>query len=252
MSATSEDHPRGPDPVDVTSAVLALGGEEVVVPEANTALAFVLAPGLSAVAGSAVYVLFSVQRPMVPVSQTFGDALVLLGPLASVGYLTALIVAVPVLLLLPERARSAFALVVPLAGAIAAAPWLALLPPWRSRPSDCAFLLIPFALGCVRGDRLPAHPASPRPDRPGRRGGKRFSGPRGPDRRAMARVKRHRPTRAPPRRCRRRTRRRARGERWPACPAASLRLRPPGMPISQAAVAPPDGRASEAARTTGG
>lgn len=127
-------------------------------PRCHTARAFLLAPGIAALVGalaSSVTVFSPSSHDLMGHSLGLEGSLVLsliLGAaFAVVGYATAAVVAVPIYLVLPERARSAFAVVVPLAGAIAATPWLLGAAPWAGSHRDLIWAEIAFALGAVGG-----------------------------------------------------------------------------------------------------
>ena len=113
----------------------------------RTALAFLLAPGAAAVAGAIVAGLVLGDGR----SLGTGAFVFLVLAFAVVGYPTAAVFGVPLYLALTERARKTVALVVPLAGAVAAGPWLVGALAVKSRHADFSMAETAFALGCVAG-----------------------------------------------------------------------------------------------------
>ena len=127
-------------------------------PRCHTARAFLLAPGIAALVGalvSAATVFSPSSHDLMGGSPGLEGSLelslLLAAAFAVVGYATAAVVGVPIYLVLPERARSAFAVVVPLAGVIAAAPWFLGAAPWAGGHRDLTWAEIAFALGAVGG-----------------------------------------------------------------------------------------------------
>ena len=131
---------------------------EAEAPRRHTARAFLLAPGIAALVG-ALASLATVCSPSshgimggpLGLGASFELAFFLAVAFAVVGYATAAVIGMPIYLVLPERARSAFAVVVPLAGAIAASPWFLGAAPWRGGDHDLTWVGIAFALGAVAG-----------------------------------------------------------------------------------------------------
>ena len=129
-------------------------------PGRHTARAFLLAPGIAALLGASALP-FTVLSPSstdmmgypIGLEGSLVGALFMAVAFALVGYATAAVIGVPIFLVLPEKARGAFAVVVPLAGAIAAAPWVLVAAPWREGRHDfaMAFAVVAFALGVVAG-----------------------------------------------------------------------------------------------------
>ena len=114
--------------------------------ELRTGLAFLLSPGIAALLGPVTLLLFPEEGYRLDI-----DFYVFLAfCFAVVGYLTALILAVPIYLALPEGARVA-SVVVPLAGVLAAAPWM--LGSALSKGSSPEYIAVPiaFGLGCIGG-----------------------------------------------------------------------------------------------------
>lgn len=115
----------------------------------RTTLAFILAPGLAALVGAGgIATCQGIDGPSDHLGPILVGTLYLAYGFALVGYVTALIVAVPLYILLPEHARRAFWVVVPLAGGIAATPWIQVI-------AICRLEWLPvgvaFGLGCVAG-----------------------------------------------------------------------------------------------------
>lgn len=112
----------------------------------RTELAFLLSPGIAALFGPFAMIVMD-PRGGAP----WGGIPLVIFCFAVVGYGTALVVAVPVYLCFPRKWLCRFPVVVPVAGAVAAAPWL--LIPIAAHPAspDLSMAPLAFGLGCVAG-----------------------------------------------------------------------------------------------------
>ena len=111
----------------------------------RTGLAFLFAPGIAAIVGGVLL------APMLAGGHPdLGLVAIAAMLFAVVSYPTALVLAAPVYLALPESARGG-GVIVPLAGALAAFPWAVASALTGGTSPEYIAAVIAFGLGCVGG-----------------------------------------------------------------------------------------------------